>query len=501
MNKALYARVSKEVEDGFSIDAQRRILQDYCRTQNWDDTIEYIDADKPARSDSIEKRPAFKRMLEDAEDGLIDVVLVHKIDRFARNIRLTFECLERLARHGVSFVAVAQPDLDYTRPEGRLFMGMMATLAQYYSDNLSQETTKGKTERKLQGLHNGHIPFGMMRGPDGIAVADPATIAGLLLAFDLSAGGRSDREVAEALNAAGYRTTGVHGGAKPFTKDTIRPMLQNRFYLGELPGEGPDGPIAARHAAVIDLASWEAAQEARERRGGTRSTRVRRDATVYSLSGLAVCDHCGGRLRIQPNKGKPRLFCSTRQQRGGCCFRSAFLALYEEQIATHLATFTIPENYRERLRVFALEESRKSYVDDAVQRHRLEGQLERLRDLYKLGDIERPRYMGERDRVRRELAILTARQTEESNQLDRLAELLTDLQRGWLLATQEERSRLATLVFEEVVINDNRVVAVKPRPELAGFFAIDCQVRGQEVHRGGSDGARTRGLCLDRAAC
>ena len=98
--------------------------------------------------------------MEDAEAGLLDVVVVHKLDRFARNIRVTFEYLELLARHNVKFVAVAQ-DVDYTEPEGRMFMGMLATLAQYYSDNLAQETRKGKAERKTRGLYNGCIPFEM----------------------------------------------------------------------------------------------------------------------------------------------------------------------------------------------------------------------------------------------------------------------------------------------------------------------------------------------------
>src|SRR4051794_942039 len=121
MRAGIYYRVSSEEQvDGFSLDAQRRILLEFCQAKNWVVADEYADEGKSARTDKIERRPAFKRMLEDAADGVLDVVVVHKVDRFARNIRVTFESLEHLARHGVTFVAVAQPDLDYTRPEGRL---------------------------------------------------------------------------------------------------------------------------------------------------------------------------------------------------------------------------------------------------------------------------------------------------------------------------------------------------------------------------------------------
>ena len=112
------------------------------------------------------------------------------------------------------------------------------------------ETKKGKTERKAQGLYNGLLPFGVTKGEDGLPVANPETHPGLLLAFTLAAAGKTDREIAHALNDAGYRTTG-NRGSNPFTKDTVRPMLQNRFYLGELP-DGEGGWIPGKHEPFID---------------------------------------------------------------------------------------------------------------------------------------------------------------------------------------------------------------------------------------------------------
>ena len=103
-----------------------------------------------------------------------------------------------------------------------------AAFVEYYSANLSAETRNGKAERKRQGSCNGLIPFGTMKGENGIPVADPETHPGLVMAFEMAAAGASDRDVARALNASGYLTTGNRGG-NVFTKDTVRPMLQNRF--------------------------------------------------------------------------------------------------------------------------------------------------------------------------------------------------------------------------------------------------------------------------------
>jgi site-specific DNA recombinase len=90
-------------------------------------------------------------MIEDAEAGLLDVVVVHKLDRFARNLRVTLETLERLDRAGAGFVSISE-SMDFTTPIGKVILATLAAFAQYYSDNLSWETKKGKAERKAQGL-------------------------------------------------------------------------------------------------------------------------------------------------------------------------------------------------------------------------------------------------------------------------------------------------------------------------------------------------------------
>ena len=77
----------------------------------------------------------------------------------------------------------------------------MVGLAQFYSDNLSNEVKKGKAERKAQGLYNGLLPFGAVKGEDGIPIADEDTHQGLSLAFDMAAEGDSDREIARRLSA------------------------------------------------------------------------------------------------------------------------------------------------------------------------------------------------------------------------------------------------------------------------------------------------------------
>ena len=254
---ALYARVSDEEQvDGYSIDAQKRAFHALAQGRGWSPYHEYVDEGRSARFDDIRKRPMFKEAIEDALAGKYDVLVVHKIDRFSRKLKVTLDCLEKLGKAGVGFVSIQQ-QMDYSRPEGKLMLVMLGALAEFYSDNLSEETKKGMRERKLQGLYCGLLPFGVMKGEDGVPVRDPATSPGLIEAFQLGADGKSDREIAQVLNTKGYRTAGPIGN-KPFSKHSVRGILVNRFYLGYLP-DGNGGWLTAKHAPFVDQELWEKA--------------------------------------------------------------------------------------------------------------------------------------------------------------------------------------------------------------------------------------------------
>src|SRR5262245_17366133 len=114
LRAAVYVRVSSEEQlEGYSLDAQRRAADQYCEAHGWTVVRTYADEGKSARTDDLARRPEFRAMLADADAGLIDVVLVHKLDRFARNLRVTLETLERLERCRVAFASIAE-NMDWS---------------------------------------------------------------------------------------------------------------------------------------------------------------------------------------------------------------------------------------------------------------------------------------------------------------------------------------------------------------------------------------------------
>jgi site-specific DNA recombinase len=482
MRAALYARVSSEEQvEGYSIDAQRRAFKAFCEGRDWATYRKYIEEGISARTEDISKRPVFKEMINDALAGKFDVLVVHKLDRFSRNLRITLEYFDKLLKAGVTFVSISE-QMDFTTPSGKVHLALLGAFAQYYSDNLSQETKKGWAERRAQGLYCGTLPFGAMKGEDGIPTPDlreihicnssqEATLRnydGFLMAFELASRGKSDREIARALNNKAYRTTGTHGKL-PFSRDTVRDMLTNRFYLGYLPnGNG------GKHIPFISKELWNQAQEMRRRNATSTHRHCPEGKRVYSLTGVTYCWYCKGRIHIAySGNGNPRLGCYNRTKGWDCPQKSASLEIYEEQIKEYLKTFHIPEDYQQRI-LEAHEKLQSAYLDAKKERERLETMLERIKELYKWGDIGKEEYIRKKEQILQEIKRLTP--TDGSNKgLQRLAEFLANVAKAWEEATQEQRNRLARSLFQEVWIKDKQVVAVKPQPELEPFFELNYE--------------------------
>ncbi len=390
--------------------------------------------------------------------------------------------------------------MDYSTPAGQLMLTMLVGMAQFYSDNLSFETKKGKGERKAQGLPNGLLPFGTTTGPNGLPVLDTEAgwcdIAtrrevvpgeGLLLAFELAAVGKTDREVAQALTAAGYRTSG-NRGRNPFTKDTVRMILQNRFYLGELP-DGQGGWQPGKHGPLIDPDLFDRAQRARQA-NASRPRRVGRQRSPWALSGVAVCGSCGASVIVMTNgSGKRRVRCAGRAQGNGCDEPGCYASVIEDQIAEVLRAFAVPTEEQDRLLTVWKRFADRS-VDATAQRLALERKLARLKDLYVEGDLAKPAYQAKRNEVLEQLMALP----EEVRDLDvvgrRLATYLADLAQAWGDATSDERNRIARQLFQTVVVINRTAVAVVPRPDLRPFFHLVAVNPDGKVCYGGSDGGR-----------
>ena len=160
MRAVAYTRVSDPSQvEGHSLDGQERYFYQFCQSKEWSTIKVYREEGRSAHSDSLRKRPVLRQLLEDASKGEFDVVVVHTLDRWYRNLQGMMESVAALNRHGVALVSISE-NLDWTTPEGRLVARTLGSFAEFFSDVLGIHVKKGVDARANQGLHLGSIPFG-----------------------------------------------------------------------------------------------------------------------------------------------------------------------------------------------------------------------------------------------------------------------------------------------------------------------------------------------------
>lgn len=486
LRAVLYARVSTEeqAEEGHSIDAQLRVLREFCARKGWQVVGEYVDAGYSGRT---LKRPKMQALLRDANARAFDVIVVHKIDRFSRSLKDTINTLTELKSAGIGFASATQ-SIDPTTPEGKLTLMMLALIAETYIDNLSAETKKGKEERARKGFANGHVPFGyraIKLNPTNDAERavefHPENIKGYRLAIQMCADGKRISEIMQTLNAQGYRSTSFRG-ARPFSKDMLFPMLKNRFYLGEVSYKGEWMP--GNHPPAIDVETWERAQAQIERRAVQRLDHHPQASRPYVLRGLLFCSECGSRLRgwTTADARKVRYYRCPANDKGVTCRQAKAIRAekLENQIGEILAQLRLPEDWQRRA-LDLLGESDDDRKAQEKQRTNLEGQLDRLRVVFQLGDISESAYRAERDRIRSE--IQTLRPVKHFD-LERAAQVLKNLGALWHAATLHEREEITHSMIERLYTFDGRIVTIEPKVDFYPLLAVAAADAGICVRNG-----------------
>ena len=467
---AIYVRVSTQgqAEEGFSLEAQLKICRKFAGDRGWKVVAEFTEPGVSAKDDN---RPEFRRMIGLARAGQFDIILTHKLDRFSRSILDVLTYLRDLNTAGVTY-ASATEQFDFSTPMGKMQLHIMAALAEWYLDNLSQETQKGKRARAEAGLWNGDPPFGYRTAEKGRLDVDETEAAGVRLAFELCASGLyTDTQVAEKLNEAGYRTRGKWG-RNLFSKDTVRPMLRNRFYLGMVkyrrePRSKEYELYPGRHQPLIEPDLWDRAQEARLQRRA-KQPRTKATAKIYPLSGLVRCSTCKRHMRGS-GRGVTRYYRDTSKEHGVHCDQPLSPArALEDQLVGFFSCLKLDPVVRETL-LSRIADSGSRKNEPADELARLDEQLGRAKKLFMIGDLSEKEYLQEKERIglaRSQVALV------EPPDLEKAEEFLKDYSSLLATATDEERRLFFQTVLQEVFVDKKKVVAVRPKPNYHNLLRL-----------------------------
>lgn len=229
LDAAAYARTSTPQQKSCAaqLDCCRRLITE----RKWNLRFQLKDEGLKGSQDD---RPAYMRLLELAEEGRIQAIVVWKLDRACRSLREASSLQERLAKWGVAIVSYTEP-FDTTTSMGRYFLGSLANASQLETDILRERAQLGHERRVLEGRWSGaHVPFGYSRdeksGKLAVAKAEKSV---LLTMHQKYARLKGDGPLASWLNDHGYT---YRGGE--WTADRARRALTNPIAVGDLTVRG-----------------------------------------------------------------------------------------------------------------------------------------------------------------------------------------------------------------------------------------------------------------------
>lgn len=239
---AIYLRVSTDdqANDGYGLDVQRERTTAQIAAKGWTFAGEFVDAGISGTKEA-NQRPGLQALLDAAQAGKLDAVIVLALDRLGRNTRLVLTLVETLTATDVAIVSCKE-SLDTSTPQGEFVLTMFAALAQLERATIVERTTAGRDERgKVDGERGGRVPLGYVRLPDGTIQIDESAADVVRSIFSRRAAGETLTTIADSLTAAGVPTARAtstrYQGAKWYAR-TVKLVLDNeRIYRGGRRGE------------------------------------------------------------------------------------------------------------------------------------------------------------------------------------------------------------------------------------------------------------------------
>lgn len=330
----LYVRVSTkmQVENGESIEAQLYDLRDYAKRNNLRILHEYIDDGYSGKN--ITGRPHFQEMMEEIKSGVrADYVLVFKLSRFGRNAADALSSLQLMQDYGTNLVCV-KDGINSEAQMGKMMIAFMSAFAEMERENILVQTMAGREQKAREGKWNGgQAPYGYKlvkdeKGKGHLEIDEDEAEIVRIIFREYTKNGKGVMALASWLNAQGYRKN-VRGNGKyeHFVPTFLKNVLCNPVYVGKIAyGRRRTTPVKGKrneyrmikqsdydvydgeHEAIIDEATWNAAQE--RMAGGVSSVPGSKDWRARAsshgnahLPGMRAQDDCQ-RLTRKAKEGR-----------------------------------------------------------------------------------------------------------------------------------------------------------------------------------------------------
>jgi site-specific DNA recombinase len=497
---AIYVRVSSTGqlgrdgdEDGYSIPAQVDACKKEAISRSAEVAKVYVERAESAKSDD---RPVLQYMLKELPTLGVKYLIVHKVDRLARNRLDDATLYQKLVGMGIKLVSASE-NIDET-PAGQLMHGMLATFAEYYSNNLATEIMKGLRRKHEQGGTPFKPPIGYLSkrellGAQDIrsVIVDPVRAPLVKLAFTLySTGEWSLKRLAAHLEEQGLRSRGTRRyPERPLGDNRIQTMLRNPYYMGIVAWNGKRYP--GKHDRLIDEDTFDRVQAllAAARVAGERPQKHH-----HYLRGTVVCDECLGRLLYGRHRGRGGrqydYFCcnnrTVRRREIHCSSGHHAVPTVEEEVQALYRTLRLAPKVQEQIRVELRQEltDRAALIEREAERHQralkaIEAKQEKLVQLYYDDRVTEDVFDRQQDKLKEERRAAQRLQDTAVAELEDIHQAL-DLALSRISkpydvyhdGTELERRILNRAIFERIEVGpDGEITGTTLTPTYAALSA------------------------------
>ena len=459
-------------EEGFSLPAQREANKRKAQSMGALVVKEFADRGESARSAN---RPELQKMLAYLkEDGGIDYVIVHKLDRLARNRADDVEINRAFEEAGVRLVSTSE-NIDQT-PGGMLLHGIMSSIAEFYSRNLANEVIKGMGEKARNGGTLGKAPLGYVnvRGRDEngrevrTVALDEERAPLVRLAFtEYATGNWTVRQLAEHLTNRGLTIPPTaRKPANPVSVRHLQSLLRNPYYKGVISFQGVE--YAGAHEPLVDAATWQTVQDILDAHTNGERQRVHN----HQLKSTIVCGLCGARLLVQHATSRASgtyhyFVCARRHRVHDCPFKAVLISEVEARVADLYQQIRLSSDDRQQIERYLraefahIQANRQQDVQRLTTRQQqLEDQRHKLLEAHYAGAIPLDLLKKEQEQltsgivaIQRELDGYTADAALVEQHLTQALDLLEDCSRLYAAAPDRLKKLLNQVFFERILVN------------------------------------------------
>ena len=468
-------------DEGFSIPAQRIANKNKALSIGAIVGKEFVDRGTSARSID---RPELQKMLEYIKENAerVDYLIVHKVDRLARNRGDDVDIMRALTEAGVQLVSASE-SIDST-PSGMLLHGIMSSIAEFYSRNLSTEVKKGLNMKVEKGGTPSKAPLGyrnirdyddMGRRSSRVEI-DTERAPLIKQAFqEYATSNWSLSLLAEHMTDLGLMTVATRKlPARPMDKKMIHNIFNNPYYKGIVTYNGVE--YSGKHEPIIDEVTWDKVQEIL--RSHTNGERLRKHD--HYLKSTVFCGKCGSRLMITNAKSKtgaryPYFICTARHsKRNDCTQRALLIDDIEKMIEDFYNKVSFSKSFRKIIepwfatQISELEKETSEKVERLKQQQdKLEREQRKLIQAHYADAIPLQLLREEQERIGKSLKSITSQMkayqadyNETADRLSDLFELIEDCGKTYQIASDYERRCFNQALFNKILVHENLSIEV-----------------------------------------